>query len=161
MKRKEAKCVALALGSNMGDREELLKKAIKRLSESVGAVVSVSPFIETSPVGFESVFPFLNAAVCLKTNLPLPALLAVTQYIEKELGRKKKHLPGESYSDRSIDLDILLYDDLVYRDEALQIPHAEMHRRSFVLRPLTFIAPLAVHPILHKTVKELLAELPS
>lgn len=149
--------VALALGSNQGNRRDLLLHAVHALQEKVGSIVAISAFIETLPVGFISSHPFLNGALVMKTSLPPLELLQVTQEIEKSLGRKKKHRPGESYTDRPIDIDILLYGEEVINQEDpfLQIPHPRMQERNFVLTPLTSISPLAWHPILHCTIKDL------
>lgn len=125
----------LALGSNMGNRRDILNRAIELINEAVGTVVRRSSFMETEPWGFRSANLFLNAAVCVQTSLTPFEALKVTQEIERKLGRTVKSSPGE-YHDRSIDIDILLYDDLHIDTPELSIPHPLMHQRDFVMKPL-------------------------
>ena len=133
--------VFLGLGSNLGDREALIEQAIGLIGERVGGVVRQSSLIETEPWGFESENKFLNGVVLCETNLTPRQLLRATQKIERELGRKK-HISNPSpltprhYSDRPIDIDILLYDDVTIDEPDLQIPHPLMHKRDFVMIPL-------------------------
>ena len=119
--------VYLSLGSNLGCREENLTKAIQLVSERVGAVIRQSSFIETAPWGFHSEHQFMNAAILCETDKTPREVLQLTQQIEKEMGRKNK--TSHFYSDRCIDIDILLYDDL-------KIPHPLMQERDFVMIPL-------------------------
>ena len=109
--------VYLGLGSNLGDREAVLLQAIKLIDERVGQVLRHSSFIETEPWGFESTNRFLNAAVCCETTLTPREVLQVTQQIERDLGKRKRHATKRqkeiNYQDRPIDIDILLYDDLI------------------------------------------------
>ena len=130
----------LSLGSNLGDREDMLRRAIALIEERVGAVQRVSSFIETEPWGFESEHPFLNAAVMVKTTLSPIECLDATQQIERELGRKKKS-KGGIYHDRPIDIDLLLYGDLKLSTPRLTIPHPHMYERDFVMIPLREILP--------------------
>ena len=130
----------LSLGSNLGDREDMLRRAIALIEERVGAVQRVSSFIETEPWGFESANPFLNAAVMVKTTLSPIECLDATQQIERELGRKKKS-KGGIYHDRPIDIDLLLYGDLKLSTPRLTIPHPHMYERDFVMIPLREIMP--------------------
>ena len=130
----------LSLGSNLGDREDLLRRAITLIEERVGAVQRVSSFIETEPWGFESEHPFLNAAVMVLTTLSPIECLDATQQIERELGRKKKS-KGGIYHDRPIDIDLLLYGDLKLSTPRLTIPHPHMYERDFVMIPLREIMP--------------------
>lgn len=127
--------VYLSLGSNIGSRRELLQTSIQLIRERIGSVEAVSDFIETSPVGFVSDYMFLNGAVRLRTDLSPLALLEALQAIERELGREKKSHNGVHY-DRSIDLDILMYDDMELDTPQLRIPHPRMAERDFVLIPL-------------------------
>lgn len=150
--------VALALGSNLGQREQLLQSAVALLSQEVGPLCCVSSFIGTLPLGFTSQHLFLNGALTLHTPLSLEELLAVTQRIERELGRTHKHKEGESYTDRTVDIDILLYDDVTVSLPHLQVPHPRMAERLFVLEPLASIAPQLLHPTLHKTILQLYHE---
>ena len=126
----------IALGSNLGDGPALLDEAIVRIGQQIGEVLCVSSYMQSEPWGFESEHRFTNAACAVSTELdPLP-LLDKTQQIERQMGRKHKHQPGESYTDREIDLDILLYDDLNYQDERLTLPHPHIVERDFVRIPL-------------------------
>lgn len=142
--------VYLGLGTNLGDKEANLRTAIYKLQERIGKQVSLSSFYETAPWGFKSTHSFLNAAICLETNLSPLEILHSTQEIEKELGRTRKSLNG-TYSDRPIDIDILLYDDLILQTPELTVPHPLMTERDFVMKPLIEIAGNVVHPILQKT----------
>lgn len=125
----------LSLGSNLGDKKSNLQKAINMLGERAGEVLAVSSFIETEPWGFVSDNVFLNACVKIDTALTPQELLVATQKIEKALGRTHKS-DGGQYSDRPIDIDILLYGDIVVDDENLKIPHPYMYERDFVTVPL-------------------------
>ena len=132
--------VYLSLGSNLGQREENLRKAIRLIHERVGEVVKQSSFIETEPWGFESDHPFMNAAVLCLTEKSPREVLRLTQQIERDLGKSKEHATqrGESskFHDRPIDIDILLYDELTVDEPDLQIPHPLMYERDFVMIPL-------------------------
>lgn len=143
----------LGLGSNLGDREGNLRKAIMEISRSAGKVVASSPVYETEPWGFRSEQDFLNMAVRLETDLGASELLMRLLEIEKQLGRKRT---GEQYSSRVIDIDILLYGDLIINENGLKIPHPRLHQRKFVLVPLCDIAPDAIHPVYKKSLSELL-----
>ena len=125
----------LSLGSNLGDRRQLLHTAINEIAERVGRVEAISSCIETEPVGFDSVHLFLNMAVRVKTELSPYELLKVLKQLERDLGRTRKSHDGVHY-DRTIDIDILLYDNLEVNSEELQIPHPRMWERDFVMRPL-------------------------
>ena len=127
--------VYLGLGSNLGDRQAHLNKAIALIGERIGEVVRRSSFIETEPWGFESENRFLNGVILVETNLTPRQLLRATQKIERELGRKKKST-SSGYHDRPIDIDILLYDDLTIDEPDLKIPHPLMQQRDFVMIPL-------------------------
>lgn len=146
--------VYLGLGTNLGDKEANLRTAIYKLQERIGKQVSLSSFYETAPWGFESDHSFLNAAIGLETSLSPIEILYITQEIEKELGRTKKSVNG-SYSDRLIDIDILLYDTLVLQTPELTIPHPLMTERDFVMKPLIEIAGNVIHPTRQKTLSEL------
>ena len=146
--------VYLGLGTNLGNKEANLRTAIYKLQERIGKQVSLSSFYETAPWGFESCHSFLNAAIGLETSLSPIEILHITQEIEKELGRTKKSVNG-SYSDRLIDIDILLYDTLVLQTPELTIPHPLMTERDFVMNPLIEIAGNVIHPTRQKTLSEL------
>ena len=144
--------VYLGLGSNLGDKKRYLNAAIERIQQRIGHIVSQSDFITTQPWGFESDNTFLNAVVIVETSLAPIDLLHTTQTIEKELGRVQdagcrvqsvenlqspiSYLKSKNYKDRTIDIDILLYDDLIINTEELIIPHPLMEERDFVMIPL-------------------------
>ena len=127
--------VFLSLGSNLGDRRKNLESAISLIGSRAGDVTAVSSFIETKPVGFKSENRFVNCAVRIVTALDPFELLRITQQIERELGRTTKSVGGV-YSDRTIDIDILLYGNAVIDTPELKIPHPQMRKRDFVMRPL-------------------------
>lgn len=130
----------LGIGTNLGDRAENLTRAVALISEQVGTVLACSSFMETAPWGFTSDNHFLNAVLAVDTALSPLELLRVTQSIERELGRLHKTIDG-NYSDRIIDIDILLYEDLTIVSEELTIPHPYILMRDFVYLPLGEIAP--------------------
>ncbi|WP_300729728.1 2-amino-4-hydroxy-6-hydroxymethyldihydropteridine diphosphokinase [uncultured Bacteroides sp.] len=146
--------VYLGLGTNLGDKEANLHTAVRLIKEKIGEVTSLSSFYATEPWGFTSENAFLNAAACVETQLGPQEVLQLTQEIEKELGRTKKS-SGGVYSDRLIDIDLLLWDDLILETPELTLPHPLMTERSFVMDPLVEIAPDYIHPILHKPLREL------
>lgn len=150
--------VCLSLGSNLGPRETYLRKALQALDKELGSLVKCSSFYETLPWGFSSDSLFLNAAACFDTLLSPEEVLAVTQQIEKSLGRKEKSRQGQ-YADRCIDIDILLYDDRVIETPDMILPHPHMAERMFVLEPLAEIMPHMLHPQLRKTILQLKEEL--
>ena len=124
--------VYLGLGSNQGDRNKQLARAIELIGERVGNVIRQSSIIETEPWGFTSGNKFLNCAIFIETELLPRKVLEVTKQIERELGRRYK---GMAYRDRPIDIDILLYDDITIDEPDLQIPHPLMYERDFVMIP--------------------------
>ncbi len=146
--------VYLGLGTNLGDKEQNLRMAVKKIEERIGGVVALSAFYATAPWGFSSENSFLNAAVGVETTLSPLQVLRETQRIEREMGRTEKSANGR-YADRLIDIDLLLYDDRVMDAEGLILPHPLMTERRFVMEPLSEIAPDVVHPVLHKTLGEL------
>ena len=132
--------VYLGLGTNLGDKEANLKAAIEEIRKRVGEVTSLSAFHASEPWGFTSENTFLNAVCCLSTDFSPIEVLRLTQDIERTLGRLKKSVDGQ-YSDRLIDIDILLYDNLHIDTPELTIPHPLMWERDFVMIPLHEIAP--------------------
>ena len=130
--------VYLGLGSNQGDRQATLNRAIELIGERIGKVVRQSSVIETDPWGFISGNKFLNCVIFCETTLLPRQVLKVTQQIERELGR---HHKGKGYRDRPIDIDILLFDNLNIDTPDLQIPHPLMYERDFVMIPLNEIKP--------------------
>ncbi|MBS3734193.1 MAG: 2-amino-4-hydroxy-6-hydroxymethyldihydropteridine diphosphokinase [Phycisphaerae bacterium] len=151
----------IALGSNVGDSAATLLDAVKRIDEiDHTEVLRISQFVRTAPVGGPEDQPaYLNAAVCVSTELPPPDLLERLQKIEVALGRDRAR--ETRWGPRTCDLDLLLYDEQTSDTDALTLPHPRMHERRFVLGPLAQIAPRARHPGLDKTVARLLAELES
>ena len=127
--------VYLGLGTNLGNREQNLREAIRLIGDRVGQIARQSSFIETEPWGYESSNRYMNAVVRCETEQSPREVLLATQQIERDLGRKTKSVCG-SYADRMIDIDILLYDDLSVDEPDLKIPHPLMHQRDFVMIPL-------------------------
>lgn len=147
------KIAYLGLGTNLGDKEKNLKEAIRILKEHEGInIIRESSFYITEPVGYENQPDFLNAVVQIETNLSPFELLEACRFVENELKRERIIRWGP----RIIDVDILLYEDLVIASDELSIPHPRMHERKFVLEPLAEIAPNVIHPSLKITVKKLL-----
>ena len=130
--------VYFSIGTNIGNREANMQRAIMLIDEKIGAVTRQSSFHDTEPWGFRSNNRFLNAAVCCLTNKSPYEVLHICQEIERMLGRTKKSVNGE-YHDRPIDIDILLYDDIVLDTPDLKIPHPLMKERDFVMLPLSEI----------------------
>lgn len=149
--------VYLGLGSNLGDREQQLRQAVRLVDERVGRVVRQSSFIQTEPWGFQSEHLFLNAAICCLTDKTPREVLQLTQQIERDLGKTKAHATHRPSSllhltssilhhDRPIDIDILLYDDWKVDEPDLKIPHPLMHQRDFVMIPLKEILTEQTNP---------------
>ena len=145
----------LGLGTNLGDRAANLDRAIALLQQQVGPLVKCSSYLSSEPWGFTSDNDFLNAAASFDTRLSPLQLLRTTQEIERQMGRTAKSVNAQ-YADRIIDIDILLYDTLQLTTPELTIPHPLMAQRDFVLRPLAEIAPRKRHPVLRKTIAQLL-----
>jgi len=143
--------VYLGLGSNLGNKQVNLKRAIKALDERVGHLVKCSSFYQTLPEGFVSERMFLNAVAIFETTFQPEEVLCQTEQIENELGRTGKSI-DKHYTDRCIDIDILFYDDIILHTENLIIPHPLLHLRRFVLEPLKEIAPHFIHPLLKEEV---------
>jgi 2-amino-4-hydroxy-6-hydroxymethyldihydropteridine diphosphokinase len=145
----------LSLGSNLGEREACLDQAVRILEERAGKLLSRSAFYYSDPWGFSSDHRFANICIALQTELPPIELLDVTQAVERQLGRTAKSAGGV-YADRVIDIDLILIDDLVIADDRLTLPHPLMQERLFVLEPLAAIAPELRHPVLQKSIAELI-----
>ena len=146
----------IALGSNMGDSRQILDDAVSAIDAlPASKVEKVSGFITTPPYGVTDQPDFLNGCLKLQTLLYPEELLRELNRIEQEAGRERIIHWGP----RTLDLDIIFYDDLICEEDDLCIPHIEMHKRSFVLKPLEEIAPYKRHPVTGKTVREMLGEL--
>lgn len=148
--------VYLSLGSNVGNRDSNLREAIQRI-EGLGRVTEVSSFYETEPVEFTEQPWFVNCAVALETTQPAAELMRGLLAIEREMGRQRLQKKGP----RIIDIDILLFGDAIVNTPDLTIPHPAMADRRFVLEPLAEIAQQARHPVLKRTIGELLRDLPA
>ncbi len=144
--------IILSIGTNIGNRKQNIKNAVKALDE-IGKVTTISPIYSSEPWGFESENGFYNIALILETSLSPLELLKETQRIEKELGRTAK--TTTTYTDRIIDIDLIDYDNQIINTDTLTLPHKLMHKRNFVLYPLTDIAPEWQHPTLKLTALEL------
>ncbi len=148
--------VYLSLGSNLDDRAANIEEAIRRL-EGFGKITVKSSVYETEPMEMESQPWFLNCTIAMETEMTAHQLLATALAIEQNMGRRRILPKGP----RTIDIDILFFDDSVEDSETLTIPHPSLHLRRFVLEPLAEIAPELRHPVLKKTVREMLEYLPS
>ena len=145
--------VVLALGSNLGNKKENLQNAINHIHNHIGFVAQASAIYETPSWGFDS-FPFYNMCILIHTNLSPEKLLAELKQTEKLLGRKTK--TTDNYEARTVDLDIVYFNDLIFDSVDLQIPHKELQNRKFVLVPLNDLIFDWKHPVLQKTTEELL-----
>ena len=125
----------VSLGSNIGDKQQNIERAIALIDDKIGSVVKRSSFYTTEPVGFKSDNYFINAAIEVKTNLPIYRILKITQKIERLMGRTQKSSKGV-YHDRVIDIDILMYGNKKIHSARLTVPHPRMYERDFVMKPL-------------------------
>ena len=146
----------LLIGGNLGDRAAYLAEAVNHISLQCGRVSSISSLYETAAWGNTNQPAFYNQAICVETILEPEILLERLLAIETEMGRVR----AQKYGPRTIDLDILMIDDKVLNTQVLTIPHPELHNRRFALLPLAEIAPLLNHPVLEKSVSELLVNCP-
>lgn len=150
--------VFLAFGSNLGDKRKNIEHAYNEIKKRIGNIVSQSAFYETKPIDFKSVNLFINSVCEVTTSLSVADVLKETQSIEKKIGRSEKSVNGE-YADRVIDIDILMFDNLVIEETDLIVPHPRFHLRDFVLTPFSEISPNTVHPVFHKSILQLKNEL--
>jgi 2-amino-4-hydroxy-6-hydroxymethyldihydropteridine diphosphokinase len=146
----------LLIGGNLGDRAAYLTEAVKQISVVCGRVTSISSLYETAAWGNTNQPTFYNQAICVETTLEPENLLARLLTIEIDMGRVRE----EKYGPRTIDLDILMVNDIVLDSPTLTIPHPQLHNRRFALLPLIEIAPTLLHPVLDKTIQELLLNCP-
>lgn len=143
--------VYISFGSNIGDREKAIEDALSLVNKNEMKITKKSNIIETEPYGYTDQPIFLNGAIEVETELSCREVLERLLQIEKEVGRVRKFKWGP----RLIDLDIIFFNDEVYDEEDLKVPHPDMQNRQFVLKPLREICPDFIHPILKKKVKEL------
>jgi 2-amino-4-hydroxy-6-hydroxymethyldihydropteridine diphosphokinase len=148
--------VFLSLGTNLGNKRVNLSTAITEIDENIGHVALFSGIYETEAWGFECEYNFLNQVIQVETDLKPFQLINSCLTIEKKMGRERKK--GDNYESRIIDIDILFYGDSIVAEDNLNIPHAHLHNRRFILEPLNEIAPDLVHPLLGKSISKLLEE---
>lgn len=146
----------LCLGGNIGDRETALKHALLKIEEQIGKITSQSRIYETEAWGVENQQAYLNQCIEVKTNLTASSLIESLLLIEKELGRMRTI--SATYEPRTIDIDILFYNHEIINEPKLIVPHPRLHLRKFVLTPLNEIATNYLHPLLNKTIFNLLSE---
>ncbi len=154
--------VYLSLGSNLGNREEVLLKACQAIALKIGKINKKSSIFETQAWGYTDTNSYLNIVIELKTKLPALKILSISQGIERSLGRKSKTkidtYGRPLYASRQIDIDILFIEQQIINEAHLIVPHLHLHKRAFVLEPLCEIAPQLMHPILKKTIAQILSE---
>jgi 2-amino-4-hydroxy-6-hydroxymethyldihydropteridine diphosphokinase len=145
----------LLLGGNLGDKAQVFSCARQRLAETLGIIVRISSVYETEPWGFECKDLFWNQVVVIETRLSPAEVLKFTKSIELELGRVRK---AARYTSRLIDIDLLFYDDLVFHEPDLELPHPRMIDRRFVLEPLAEVAADFIHPVFKQSIIGLLED---
>lgn len=147
--------VYLLIGGNLGDRKALLQKARQGIEEYIGKIIGKSSIYETAAWGFESENDFLNQVLIVDSDLNPHQVLDKCHEIEKQLGRIRN---SEQYASRTMDIDILFYNDEILDEPNLIVPHPKLHERRFTLEPLNEIAPDYIHPKLKKSMQELLSD---
>lgn len=151
--------IFIGIGSNLGDKRKNIERVIEEIKRlNIIKVKKVSNLYETEPVGGPPQDKFLNGVIEIETSISPKILLALLKTIEEEMGRKPSDV---KWGPRQIDLDILLFGDLVIDEFDLKIPHPLMHKRRFVIEPLSEIAPEVIHPVLNKSISELFSALKS
>lgn len=146
----------LCLGGNIGNRESSINEALEQINQSVGEITSFSGIYETEAWGVTNQQPYLNMCIGMKTEYRSHELLKTLMHIEKNLGRERNMY--HTYEPRTIDIDILFYNNEIIHQNDLTVPHPRLHLRKFVLVPLNEIAPNHLHPVLNKTIFNLLNE---
>ena len=147
--------VYLLLGGNLGDRSSFIQKSEQLINSELGKIIIKSSIYETEPWGFQHEQNFYNRVVVINTKLKPQELLKKIHTIENNLGRKRGN---HQYSSRTVDIDILFYDDMILNENDLIIPHSQLHNRRFVLEPLCEIKPEFIHPLMNVSVSELLSQ---
>ncbi|MBI1305032.1 MAG: 2-amino-4-hydroxy-6-hydroxymethyldihydropteridine diphosphokinase [Bacteroidetes bacterium] len=145
----------LCLGTNLGDKEENLIKALENLESEFGPAIKKSTVHETEPWGKKDQDAFLNQVLIFETNVRPHIAMEEILRIERDLGR----IRYEKWGPRLIDIDILFYGNQIFKSDFLEIPHPYLHLREFVLKPLSEVAPDLIHPVLNRTIRELLHDL--
>ncbi|MDR2407791.1 MAG: 2-amino-4-hydroxy-6-hydroxymethyldihydropteridine diphosphokinase [Bacteroidales bacterium] len=148
--------VYFLVGGNLNNTRHKYEQLSTLLQKKIGKIIASSQFYKSPPWGFNSPSSFINQAVCMETSLTPIRLMKETQHIERLLGRKKNKTI--QYEDRSMDIDIIFYDNISWNTADLHIPHPRMHLRNFVLTPLFEICPFFVHPVMNKDITTLKKE---
>jgi len=146
--------VYFSLGSNIGDRLTYIQLALKEIKKKIGLIISCSSVYSTEAVGFKADTEFLNICICCNTFLEPQEILDEIKYIENQLGRRRSK--SQRYASRTVDIDIIFYNNLVFENEKIQIPHREYQKRLFVLLPLLEISPNQVDPRDNQLILEIL-----
>ena len=146
--------VYIQLGSNIGERESFITKSMHKVEDDIGKIITVSSIFETTAWGNENQNNFLNSVIEIKTPFDAFTILQKSQEIENNLGRKR----SDKWGERTIDIDILFYNNKIINTKELTVPHPLIEKRKFVLMPLSEIAPNYMHPILKKNISTLLSE---
>lgn len=144
--------VYLSIGSNLGDRYQLIDSAREAIAARIGTIKKASSIYESEPWGFESENNFLNQVFLVETSLSPAAIMLEISYIESKLGRERN---GKGYTSRTMDIDVLFYDHLILYTPELIVPHKQLHKRRFILEPLKEIAPDFIHPLFSITINEI------
>jgi 2-amino-4-hydroxy-6-hydroxymethyldihydropteridine diphosphokinase len=147
--------VYLLIGGNLGNRMKLLKEARIGIEKQIGKILKESSIYETAAWGFESENDFLNQVLVVETELNPLQVLEECQRIENQLGRVRA---SNHYASRTMDIDILFYNDEIIQNERLTIPHPKLHLRRFTLEPLAEVSPEYIHPVLKMSIKKILDE---
>lgn len=151
--------VYLNIGSNKGDRQAHIERAVALIEQLCGSVARRAPLYESEPWGYDSVLPFLNLGIAIECSMEPLDLLHSLQSIEQEVSPTPHRDMAGNYIDREIDIDIIAIDEMVIDSAELTLPHCNMHLREFVLVPLQFLAPEWRHPILGLTASQMLSQL--
>jgi len=147
--------LVLGIGGNVADRLEWLQFTRNSIARQIGEIIKESGIVESAPWGFKTEIWFLNQVLLVDTEMAPEKVIRAIHMIEQEAGRVR----SGTYSDRTVDIDILLYDDLVLNTDYLEIPHPMMLQRRFVLEPLAAICPDRIHPVRQEKIKDLLLQL--